>query len=324
VVLVLTETDLDNLVSMGSAVESLERAFREQSEGRVLLPERQFIQQDNSDAIVRIMVASAPSLQALGLKALLGKPAIRRDGLTYFVVLLFNPEDASLLAIISAKRLTQLRTGATSGVATKYLARSDSKRIGLVGAGVQGFGQLEGVAAVANLRGGIVFDPNDRNATTMIEKAQSRFGLKLERRSNLDDIYDVDILCTATTSVKPLIFGDKLRPGMHINAIGSNAPNRQEVHESALLRSKVFVDRREQALSESGDFVVPSSQGRYDAGLIKAELCDVVNQRVEGRTSGEDITLFKSVGIAIEDIAVARLAYDVAVLSGVGKEIRLQ
>lgn len=322
-VLLLRETDLNSLIKMDSAISCLEKAFREQSERRVLLPERQFVQYDDSDAIVRIMVASVPNLQALGLKVLLGKPAIRKPGSTYFVIMLFDPKDASLLAVISATRLTQLRTGGASGVATKYLARSDSETIGLVGAGVQSYGQLEGVAAVTKLRGGIVFDLNETSSLTLIEKAKSNLGLELQQTSDLDDLYSVDILCTATTSVKPVIFGEKLRPGMHINAVGSNAPNRQEIHESVLLKSKVFVDRKEQTLKESGDFLIPSGQGRYDVTSIQGELCDVLAGKIEGRRSKEDITLFKSVGIALEDIAVARLAYELGVRQGLGQEISL-
>jgi alanine dehydrogenase len=323
-VLVLRETDVNNVINMKAAVACLESAFREQSEGRVLLPERQVIQPNNSDAIVRIMAASATNLNALGLKALLGKPATRKPESTYFVILLFDPKDSSLLAVISASRLTQLRTGAASGVATKYLARSNSETIGLIGAGIQGFGQLEGVAAVTKLREGFVFDLYEASARALIEKAQSKLGVKLQRTTNLDEIYKADIICTATTAVKPIVFGDKLRPGMHINAVGSNAPNRQEIHESVLSKSKVYVDQKEQVLIESGDLVIPSKQGSYDISRIRGNICDVVTGKIEGRKSSEEITLFKSVGIALEDIAVARLAYELGQTKGLGQEISLQ
>lgn len=320
-VLLLKESDIETLVDMKSTVTCMEAAFREQSEGRTLLPDRQVIQEAGSDAVVRIMAASVPTLQALGLKTLLGVPAKRKKNSTYFLMLLFDPCDASLSAVISAGRLTQLRTGGASAVATKYLARKSSATIGLVGAGVQGYGQLEGVASVTSLVDSLIFDIDEAKANALIEKAKSKLNLKVRRVSRLEDLYGVDVLCTATTSVKPVIYGDMLRSGTHINAVGSNVPSRQEIHESVLLKSRVFVDRKKQALNESGDFLLPIQRGEYSPEDIRGELCDVVTGKIDGRTSDMEITLFKSVGIALEDVALAKMVYDIAVGKGLGQGI---
>lgn len=323
-VLLLKESDVDALLDMKATVACLENAFREQSENRVVLPDRQVIQSGNPAAVVRIMAASAEKIKAIGLKALLGAPATRKPQETYFATLLFDPDDAHLLAIISAGRLTQLRTGGASAVATKHLARSNPSKISIAGAGVQGFGQLEGIASITDLENGFVFDLDEARAKALVEKANTKLGVQLQQTSRIEDLYDADIICTATTSSKPILFGDKLKPGIHLNAVGSNAPNRQEIHETVLLKSKVYVDRTEQALKEAGDLVVPIKQGLYKPENIAGELCDLITGKINGRTSDSDITVFKSVGLALEDIAVARAVFENAVKKGLGLEVDFQ
>jgi alanine dehydrogenase len=319
-VLILKETEVNQLLDMSSTISCLENAFREQSEKRFLMPERQVFKPTDS-AVVRVMAASIPKLETLGLKVLLGVPAKRKADSTYFVALLFSPEDASLLAVISAGRLTQLRTGGASAIATKYLARRSSAKVGILGAGVQGYGQLEGLAATTKLREAIVFDVDAARLRSLAERATAELGVNVKQAQQIEELYQADVLSTATTSIKPLIFGGRLREGMHLNAIGSNAPNRQEIDHTVLLKSKVFVDERTQVLSESGDVVIPIKQGLYKPENIVGELADVITGKVKGRTSDSDITMFKSVGIALEDVAVARAAYDLAMRKGVGQEI---
>lgn len=318
-VLILRESDVNDLLDMKSAISCLETAFREQSEKRFLLPERQVFQATDQ-AIVRVMAASIPNLQSLGLKVLLGVPAKRRPNLTYFVILLFSPIDASLLSIISAGRLTQLRTGAASGVATKYLARQGIKSVGILGTGVQGYGQLEGLAATAKVQEAIVFDIDPSRMDALTTKAESKLGISVKAAHLVEELYTTDVLCTATTSTKPLIFGEKLRAGTHVNAVGSNAPNRQEIDHTVLLRCRVFTDKTEQVLKESGDLMIPIGQRLYNSKSIVGEMADVITGKLDGRIGESDITLFKSVGIALEDVAVARAVYDVALRRGVGED----
>jgi ornithine cyclodeaminase/alanine dehydrogenase-like protein (mu-crystallin family) len=318
--LVLNESDVGGLLDMRTAISSVRTAFEEQSKKQFLLPERQVFKSTDS-AVVRLMAASLPQLQALGLKVLLGVPAKRKTGLTYFLVLLLDPEDASLLAIISAGRLTQLRTGAASAVATKCLAKNAFGSIGILGAGVQGYAQLEAMAAIAKLKETSIYDMDTQRSQAVADKAKCELGVNARVARKIDELYEKDVICTATTAVKPLIFGDKLRDGLHINAIGSNAPNRQEIDHTVLLKSKVFTDKTEQALQEAGDLVIPINQRLYDADRIVGEIADVVTGRIKGRTSNSDITLFKSVGIALEDVAVARAVYELAVHKGIGQQI---
>jgi ornithine cyclodeaminase/alanine dehydrogenase-like protein (mu-crystallin family) len=319
-VLILTEADVTKLLDMKSAIGCLENAFREQSEKRFQMPERQVFKASDS-AVVRLMTASMPKLDILGLKVLLGVPAKRKPRSTYFVVMLFKPDDASVLAIISAGRLTQLRTGGASAIATKYLARKSISKVGILGAGVQGFGQLEGIVAGTKVQEAVVFDIDEPKVRSFAEKAETELRIRVTKASQLEELYQADVLCTATTSIKPLIFGGKLREGTHVNAVGSNAPNRQEIDHATLLKSRVFVDDLGQALKESGDLIIPIQAGMYKAESITGELADVVTGKLKGRTSDSDLTVFKSVGIALEDVAVGHAAYELAATKGVGQEI---
>jgi ornithine cyclodeaminase/alanine dehydrogenase-like protein (mu-crystallin family) len=268
------------------------------------------------------MVASMPRLQGLGLKVLLGVPAKRKVSSAYFLVLLLDSDDASLLAIISAGRLIHLRTGAASAVATKHLAKDGVGSVGILGAGVQGYAQLEAMATSIHLKEASIYDIDMRRSQAVAVKAKSNLGVDTRAATQIEELYEKDVICTPTTALKPLIFGDKLREGVHINAIGSNAPNRQEIDYTVLLKSKVFTDKTEQVLQEAGDLIIPISQGLYKADNIVGEIADVITGKVKGRASNGDITLFKSVGIALEDVAVARTIYDLAVQKGVGQEIR--
>lgn len=318
--LILSESDVRELLDMRSAISSIETAFEEQSKKHFLLPERQVFKSTDS-AVVRLMAASLPQLNTLGLKVLLGVPAKRKIDSTYFLVLLLSPEDASLLAIISAGRLTQLRTGAASAVATRHLAKHGFESVGILGAGVQGYAQLEAMVATGNLKDAVIYDMDTSRSQATAEKAKSEFGVKARVASLIDELYNEDVICTATTTVKPLLFGDKLHEGTHVNAIGSNAPTRQEIDYTVLLKSRVFTDKTEQVLQEAGDFVIPINQGLYKSDNIIGEIGDVITGKIAGRNSNSDITLFKSVGIALEDVAVARTIYDLAVQKGLGQEV---
>ncbi len=322
-ILLLSEDDVTSLMDMKTTIACIEAAFKEQSENRVLMPPRQVMKENNSDAVVRIMAASASGIESLGLKALLGVPGKRKPNSTYFLTLVLDTSDASILAVVAANRLTQLRTGAASGIATKYLAKRTPQTIGLLGAGVQGYGQLEGVTSATSITRGVVYDLETNKVEALASQAKEKLGVDVEGADTIDELYECDVICTATPATTPVIFGSPLRPGTHINAIGSNAPNRQEIDVSVLQKSRVFVDRLEQVVEEAGDLAIPIKQGNYHIESIKGNLCDVITGRIVGRADDSQITMFKSVGIALEDIAVARRAYELALERGLGQEIAL-
>lgn len=218
--LLLTEDNIKQLLDTRGAISYLERAFREQSKGNVLMPGRQLLREKDSNAVVRIMSASVPAMNDLGAKIPLGTPATRKHGSTYFVTLLFDPTDASLLAVVAANRLTQLRTGDASGIAAEHLARSGSKSLGILGAGVQGYGQLEGASASVSVESVTVYDLDAAKMDAMIVRAKNELGLDLRKAKSAGELYSNDILCKATPAAEPVIFGDSLKPGTHLNAVG--------------------------------------------------------------------------------------------------------
>lgn len=319
--LLISEADVNMLLGMRDTISCLEEAFHEQSGGNVAMPSRQVLKAGGSSAVVRLMSAAIPKMNALGAKLLLGAPATRQLGRTYFVTAIFDPEDASLQALVAANRLTQLRTGAASGIATKHLAKKSSKTLGVLGAGIQGYGQLEGVTAGVSVESVTAFDLDSAKLDSLVLQAKEKLGLDVKKAKKVEELYETDVLCTATPATKPAIFGDQIAPGTHINAVGSNAPTRQEIDSRVLQRSRIFVDKLEQVMEEAGDIVIPLKAGEISAEKIAGNICDVVTGKIPGRESESQITLFKSVGIALEDITTARIAYEKALKAGIGTQV---
>jgi alanine dehydrogenase len=323
-VLILTDDEAMQVLRMGKAIDVVREAFRKLGEGSVEMPLRVQMRYPKTDGIVRIMPASIDGRGELGVKMLLGNPASRKPDLTYFSVLLFAPDDGHLLAMIGARRLTQLRTGAASAVATDYLARKDVSTVGIFGCGAQAWGQLEGLAEVRDVKNVKVFDVDTGRSRDFAERARKELGVTVsEFTSPSMVVKGSDVVVTATTSTTPVFNGDDLEEGTHVNAIGSNAPVRQEIDVKTLSRSKIVVDSLEQVRKEAGDFVVPMESGQFDIGKVYAELCDLVTGRKKGREVDSEVTLFKSVGVAIEDIAVASAVYQEATQRGLGREIAI-
>jgi ornithine cyclodeaminase/alanine dehydrogenase-like protein (mu-crystallin family) len=211
------------------------------------------------------------------------------------------------LAVLDASYLTAVRTGAASGVATDVLAREDARVAAVFGAGVQGRTQLEAVAAVRSLRKAFIFDIDARAAADFAVEMGGRLGLDIEPAASPKALRDADIVCTATTSATPVFSDADLKPGAHINAIGSYKPHVREVPGETVRRAAVFVDERRSSLEEAGDLIIPLRQGLFGEDHIRAEIGEVLAGLKPGRTSEDEITLFKSVGNAVLDLAVAGL-----------------
>jgi alanine dehydrogenase len=322
-VLILDEPTVSKLANLDSIIADVEKALTQYSDKKTVMPPRYQLDRPGTPGTLRVMLATLPEPKAAGLKVLTGTAGKRAPNRTYFVVMLFD-EDGSLLSIMSANRLTQLRTGAASAIATKHLARTDSKKIGLIGAGVQGLGQLEAITHILRIKSGYVHDVSNGQAQKAKATAQERFGVELDISKSADEVArQVDVLVTATTSNRPVFEASSVRPGAHINAIGSNMPSRREIDPTLLRRAKVFVDSIEQATKESGDLIEAISKDGYKVEEIRGELGEVIAGKKHGRTSRDDITLFKSVGIAVEDIAAAKSIYEQALRQGTGVELNL-
>jgi len=323
-VLILTEDDVSRLAKIDDIINKIEGVLKDYSDKKTIMPPRFSMEGTaGTSGTIRLMLASIPHQKATGLKILTGSAGKRRAEGTYFLISLFD-DDGSVRCIMSANRLTQLRTGAASAVATKFLARKDSKIVGIIGAGIQGQGQLEALSKVVSIQSGLIYDVVNQSATRMVDYAKNKLGIELKIGNSPDEVTKYsDVLVTTTTSKDPFLMPNMIEPGTHINAVGSNLPGRREVHETLLKRATVYVDSLDQVLKESGDLIAPISSGQYSAENISGEIGEVIAGRKPGRTSKEQITLFKSVGIAVEDLAVAELIYQEAVNEKLGKEINL-
>ncbi len=310
--LLLRESDVRALVSINDAIEAMERAFWAQAMGTASLQPRQRIRWPGG--ALHVMAAGGYGLGYAGLKAY---TSVGRQ--TRFVVLLFSTETGDLLAVIEADWLGRLRTGAVSGLATRYLASPTACVLGLYGSGRQAETQLLAIHAVRSLQEVRVFSPNPAHRTKFAHYMREQLGIPVYAVDRPEEAAKgADIITTITTSAEPVLQGDWLSPGVHINAAGSNALTRRELDDAVIERADVIVvDSIEQARLEAGDFLRPIERGRLQWTQVH-ELKDVVSQKVK-REDDRQVTLFKSLGVAIEDVALAAVVYERAQSQGIGE-----
>jgi ornithine cyclodeaminase/alanine dehydrogenase-like protein (mu-crystallin family) len=315
--LLLREGDVISLLEMHGNIMVLEHAFGVWAQGNAVNQPRTRIMQDNG--VMNLLAAAVPSIGVVGFKTY----TAFRSGMRS-VVMLFSSQDGHLLSIIEADFLGRMRTGATSGLATKFLARQDASIVGLIGAGKQAYTQVLGVCTVRQVRVVNVYSRRLPECESFCNQLMHRLSIEVRPApSARQALEDADIVITATTSPEPVLPGDWLKSGCHINAIGSNWKNRRELDNATLQRSRVIVtDSQEQARVEAGDFVIPANEGLFDWSRVSG-LADVVADHGPKRELASDITLYKGVGIALEDVATAAHVYTLAREQGVGKEIDL-
>jgi ornithine cyclodeaminase/alanine dehydrogenase len=312
--LILTEREVEELLDMPSTLDAVEAVLRDQAEGRATNRARRRVALPKSG--LNYMAAGAPGIGALGLKVY----SVSRSGARFYTML-FDPESGELLSILQSDKLGQMRTGAASGVATKHLAREDATTLGLYGAGWQAESQLEAIAAVRDLTRVIVYSRREEKRKEFAEKMSERLGMEVETTHAAEEPAAQDIVVTATSAGEPVLLGEWLRPGAHVNAAGSNFLFKSEIDREVVRRASfVCVDSREELGLEAGDLLKPLETGLILPEAIY-ELGQVIAGQVKGREKPEDITLFASQGLALEDMAAARVVYDRAVERDVGREI---
>jgi ornithine cyclodeaminase/alanine dehydrogenase-like protein (mu-crystallin family) len=315
--LLLREGDVFSLLEMPGNIMVLEQAFGVLAQGNAVNRARTRITQDNG--VMHLLAAAVPTMGVMGFKTY----TVFRSGMRSLVTL-FSSQDGHLLSLIEADWLGSMRTGAASGLATKYLARSDASVVGLIGAGKQAYMQVLGVCAVRQVSAIYVYSRRLVECEKFCSDLMHRLSIEVVPvASPRQAIENAGIVITATTSPEPVLPGDWLKSGCHINAIGSNWANRRELDVATLQRSSVIVtDSQEQARAEAGDFIIPANEGLFDWSRV-SDLADVVAGHGPKRESSNDITLYKGVGIALEDVATAAHVYTLARERGVGEEINL-
>lgn len=226
------------------------------------------------------------------------------------MVMLINTKTGEILSLCDGEYITALRTGAASGLASKYLARKDSRKLAVFGCGAQGLTQIEAVTRVRGISKIYVYDKFKEAAEKLISRARPEIASLIEFTSDLGKLKNVDIICTATGSKKALFSLKDLKPGVHINAIGSYKPNMQEISSDIIVTSKVFVDELKSCLVETGDLIKPIEKGIYSREQIAGEIGQLCLNYITGRESDDQITVFKSVGNAIQDFFISNAAYE--------------
>ncbi len=312
--LLLTEEEVDGLLDMQSTLPVVEDVFRAHGEGRATNHARRRVALPTGG--LNVMFAGAPQMDAMGLKAY----SVTRSGARFYTMI-FDPEGGELLAILQSDRLGQLRTGASTGIVAKYLARENATTLGLYGAGWQAETQLEAVAAVKSLSRVVVHSRSEETRKKFAEKLGERIGMEIQTTNSPEEPAAQDMVVTATSSKEPVLKGEWLWAGAHITAAGSNFIFKSEVDREVVRRASfVCADSKEELGLEAGDLMMPLETGQLLPEAV-FELGSVVAGHVKGRNSDDDITLFASQGLALQDMAAARLVYDRARERGVGCEV---
>jgi len=313
--LLLREADVEKLITMPTTIELVERVHREYSTGQAIDVPRERTRLPK--AALHILQGAVPSAGVFGYKAYTSS----REGIR-FLVYVFNAERGNLEAIVEANLLGMTRTGAAGGVAAKWLAREDAKVVGIFGAGWQAQGQLEALAHVRKLERVKVFSRTAEKLAKFCARMRERLSLDVVPAASPEDaVRGSDIVVTITTSATPVFDGEWLAPGTHVNAAGSNSLLRQEIDETVVRRAQpVVVDSRPSALKEAGDLLPALEKGRLHAGAL-TEVGEVIAGIRPGRTSREQITLFESQGMAIQDLVIAAELMRRARAQGAGTEV---
>jgi ornithine cyclodeaminase len=312
----INEAEVAQILTMPKTVELVEAALKARAEGRAIDVPR--VRARAPAGTLHVLQAAAPDLKVIGYKAYYSNPG---KGARYHVHM-FDTDSGKLVAMIEASHLGMVRTGAASGVATRYMAREDAATVGMLGAGKQAVGQLEAVCAVRKIRAAKVYSRNAERAHGFCSALSGRLGIKMEAvASAADAVRGMEVINVITKAASPVLLGEWLEPGQHINAAGSNALTRRELDAAAIQRcARVVVDARGTARNECGDLLPLVESGKLDWDALP-ELGEVIVGRIPGRKSRDEITLYESHGMGIQDIYTGHYVLATAREQGIGIDL---
>jgi ornithine cyclodeaminase/alanine dehydrogenase-like protein (mu-crystallin family) len=325
-ILILNQSEIAELLSMEECMIAMEMALLALDAGDAILPLRQLMWLPGHESLMAVMPAFSNASKSMGVKVISVFP--RNRGTQYDshqgAILLFETGNGQLLAILDASEITAMRTAAVSGVATRALSRPDSSELAILGSGVQAHTHLQAMMVARKLKRVRVWSRTPSNAERFCLRESERYSVLIEPVADPKEaVTGADIICTVTASRTPVLAGEWISPGAHINAVGTFGPDSREIDTATVVRSRLFVDRRESALNEAGDFIIPRNEGLITEEHIRGELGELLAGKISGRTSSGEVTLFKSLGLAIEDLATAQSLYDKALWKGRGTWVEL-
>ena len=320
--LILDSQQIARLLPMAECIELMADALASLARGEVFQPLRTIVRPPDAHGLLGLMPAYRHGEHgAFGLKAICvfpGNPAIGKDA-HQGMVILFSQETGEPLALMNASEITAIRTAAVSAVATRLLAREDAGELGIIGAGVQARTHLVALACVREIKRARVACRNRDHAEQLVREMQENVSFPIEAaESNEEAVRDAEIVVTATSSQQPVIERNWISAGTHINAIGTHSPQSREIDTATMAAARVFTDRRESLLNEAGDYVLAAQEGAVTPESVVAELGELVIGTKQGRTSSSEITLFKSLGLAIEDVVSAEYLFCKATAENTG------
>jgi ornithine cyclodeaminase/alanine dehydrogenase-like protein (mu-crystallin family) len=324
-ILYLSGSDVTEIFSMPMAIETMKKAFAELSGGQVQVPLRMSLDIPQFQGVNLIKPVYSPALNRIALKviSLYRNNPLKKLPYSHALVLLLDGESGVPLTMMEGDHLTAMRTGAASGLATDLLAVKNAKAAAIFGAGLQAGKQLEGIMVVRRLSRIYVFDPNSDRVDSFIREMKNKFGVTILPAPSEEILENVQIICTATTSNQP-VFSDKWIPAsVHINGIGSFKAQAREIPSETVSRARLVVDQREACLKEAGDIIIPMTEGRISENHIHAELGEIISGSKSSRMNEEEVTIFKSVGNAIQDLYSAHAIYNLARKQGMGIQLPL-
>ena len=321
----LSANDVKMALPMEDAIQAVKEAFFQLSLGGARVPMRTVMNIPEREAVTLIMPAYLPIEDGISLKliSLFNKNPEKGLPLAFSLVILADGKTGAPLGVLEGGTLTALRTGAASGVATSYLAREDSRTVAIFGAGVQGRTQLEAVCAVRDIERAFIFDPDEEKAKTFAGEMEGKLNIEVIVPASRKVLREADIICTATTSKNPVFSHDEIKKGVHINAVGAYKPDGREIPAETVAASKIVVDHMESCLTEAGDLIIPLKEGKIKREDIYGEIGEIIAGKKQGRNGTEEITLFKSVGNAVQDLVSAKIALKNSESKNLGREIPL-
>jgi ornithine cyclodeaminase/alanine dehydrogenase len=323
----LSRRDIESFFTMRMCMDAVERAFADLAQGNAVMPLRTPILVPEHHGLALFMPAHIKSLGALGTKVV---TVYKENGPKHNLptvlgtIILLDEATGFPVALMDGGYLTAMRTGAVSGVASKYMARPEAKTATVFGSGVQAFTQVLGVHEARPLTRLLAYSIDPPEARRQFaERITAKIGVPVELASDpAKAVAQSDIVILATTAPSPVIDGAWLKPGTHINGVGSHAPKAREVDSLTVQKSRVVCDLAEACKTEAGDLMIPAGAGEWSWDRVAGDLGDVVTGKVPGRTSPAEVTFFKSIGLAVQDMSAARAVFDEAVKRGIGTEFQ--
>lgn len=323
---IINQSEVGDLLPMSECIEVMSVTLQALARGDAVQPLRSAMRLPDKTGLLGMMPAFLGKPKTMGVKVLSVFPG--NTGTDYEshqgAVLLFDTEHGQLLAVINASEITAVRTAAVSAVATRALANGDASDLALLGSGTQACSHLEAMRLVRDIHRVRVWSLPLEHAKAFAERESARQGIKIEfMETPQAAVEGADIICTVTSAKEPVLFGEWIASGAHINAVGSSNPFARELDTDTVVKSRLFVDRRESVLNEAGDFLFPKKEGAVTDEHILGEIGDILLGKIQGRQTEEEVTLFEALGLSVEDLAAADHVYRKAFEENIGTLVGL-